>query len=238
MYSNHFCEIYNKFGWNYFPEAFGEQLLLWLSQNHIPVKTSLDLACGTGILCEILHDHGINASGMDLSEGMIEIARKSNPDIRYEIADMIRYRPAKSFDLVTCTGDALNHILELKDVERIFKNVFSYLNAGGYFIFDLLNEKEAAPGEPFELDYSETIKARLQITRDANNLIRLNTAVYENGRLQFEETITETLHEPTVICGLLRESGFQVMKCSDQLLEDSPIHGTTWFIIARKQPLF
>lgn len=234
MYSNAFCKIYNEFGWNYFPEAFGEQLLLWISQNQITVKTSLDLACGTGILCEILYNHGINASGMDFSEGMIEIAREGNPNIHYDIADMIQYRPEKSFDLVTCTGDALNHIIRLSDVEKIFQNVYSYLNKGGYFIFDLLNEKEAVPGEPFELDYSDAVKARLQITQDQRGIIHLKTSVFEEGNLLFEEDITETLHDPDTICCLLQKSGFLVLKCADQLLEDSDIHGTTWFIIARK----
>ena len=27
MYSDIFCKVYNEFGWNYYPEAFGEQLL-------------------------------------------------------------------------------------------------------------------------------------------------------------------------------------------------------------------
>lgn len=234
MYSDAFCKIYNEFGWNYFPEAFGKQLLLWLSENQITVRTSLDLACGTGILCEILYHHGIDASGMDFSEGMIKIARESNPKIHYDIADMIRYRPEKKFDLVTCTGDALNHILRQKDIEQIFKNVYSYLNKGGYFIFDLLNEKEAVPGEPFELDYSDTVKARLQITQDQKGIIHLRTSVFEEGILQFDEDITETLHDPDAVCGLLQETGFQVLKCADQLLDDSDIHGTTWFIIARK----
>ena len=33
MYSKAFCKVYNEFGWNYFPEAFGEQLLIWLERN-------------------------------------------------------------------------------------------------------------------------------------------------------------------------------------------------------------
>lgn len=53
MYSDAFCKVYNQFGWNYFPEAFGEQLLTWLHQYQITVHKSLDLACGTGVLCEI-----------------------------------------------------------------------------------------------------------------------------------------------------------------------------------------
>ncbi|MDO4323474.1 MAG: class I SAM-dependent methyltransferase [Lachnospiraceae bacterium] len=234
MYSKAFCKIYNEFGWNYFPRAFGEQLLEWLRQNQVTVKNSLDLGCGTGILCEILQENGIQASGMDFSEGMIAIARESNPQICYEVADMIQYRPDKSFDLVTCTGDALNHIIDLKDVEQIFKNVYGYMNTGGYFIFDILNEKEVSAGEPIDLDFSDTVKAQFLITQNEKGIVNLRTTVFEDGELQFEENIAETVHDPAVICGLLQKSGFQVQKCADQLLEDTPAHGTTWFVIAKK----
>jgi len=234
MYSNAFCKVYNEFGWNYFPEAFGEQLLVWISQNQADIKTSLDLGCGTGILCEILHKSGIKASGMDFSEGMIEIARNSNPAIDYEVADMIKYRPDKRFDLVTCTGDALNHIIDLKDVAQIFQNVYGYLNEGGWFIFDILNEKEVSLGEPIDLDFSETVKAQFMITQDQKGIINLRTTVFENGVQQFEENITETVHDETVICELLRKSGFEVVKCSHQLLDDGGNSATTWFVVARK----
>ena len=29
MYSDVFCKVYNEFGWTYYPEIFGQQLLLW-----------------------------------------------------------------------------------------------------------------------------------------------------------------------------------------------------------------
>ncbi len=233
MYSDVFCKVYNEFGWNYYPEAFGEQLLLWLERNRVPVKTSMDLACGTGILCEILHKQGIEASGMDFSAGMIEIARGNNPEIHYDVADMITYRPDKRFDLVTCTGDAVNHIAALSDVEKIFQNVYGYLEKGGYFIFDLLNENEVSTSEPFEMDFTESIRVWFQMTRPAENKVNLKIRVYENGALGFEENIRETIHEPAVICDLLRKCGFTVEKCSDSLLDDGS-HGTTWFLIARK----
>lgn len=43
MYSDVFCKVYNEFGWNYYPEIFGEQLLQWLRRND--VKTRHDLVC-------------------------------------------------------------------------------------------------------------------------------------------------------------------------------------------------
>lgn len=234
MYSDAFCKIYNEFGWNYFPEAFGEQLLAWLREHQITVRTSLDLACGTGVLCEILHRNGIQASGMDFSEGMIEIARSSNPSIEYEVADMISYRPNKQFDLVTCTGDALNHILDLNDVEQIFKNVFGYLVTGGWFIFDLLNEKEIPSQEPFDLDFNDEVHSQFAVTQDADGVITLKTTVFENGRLQFEERIREIVHDREAVCSLLEKTGFQIQKYSHQLLEGSEGEAATWYIIARK----
>ena len=102
-----------------YPEIFGEQLLQWLRRNDVKPRNAMDLACGTGILCDILHKSGIQASGMDFSAGMIEIARQGSPEIHYDVADMITYCPEQQFDLVTCTGDAINHIANLMDVEKI-----------------------------------------------------------------------------------------------------------------------
>ena len=233
MYSDVFCKVYNEFGWNYYPEIFGEQLLEWLQRNCIKPRTSMDLACGTGILCEILHGSGICASGMDFSSGMIEIARQGTPDIYYDVADMITFRPEVQFDLVTCTGDALNHIADLSDVAQIFRNVCAYTSEGGYFIFDILNENEVSTSEPFEMDFSETVRVWFQMTRPEEKQVNLKIRVYENSELRFEENIWETIHDPSVICELLRGTGFEVVKCADHLLDDGG-HGTTWFVIARK----
>lgn len=233
MYSDVFCRVYNEFGWNYYPEIFGEQLLVWLQRNSLKPGTALDLACGTGILCEILHRQGANVWGMDYSSGMIHIARQGSPEIHYDVADMITYRPEKQFDLVTCTGDAVNHIGALSDVEKIFQNVYAYLAPGGWFVFDLLNENEVSTSEPFDMDFTETTRVWFQMTRPGENRVNLKIRVYENGELQFEENIRETIHDPGVICELLTKCGFRNVKCSDRLLADAN-PGTTWFVTAQK----
>ena len=233
MYSDVFCKVYNEFGWNYYPEIFGEQLLQWLTQKNLQPKTAMDLACGTGILCRILADNGIEASGMDFSSGMIAIARENNPDLSFDVADMTTYCPQKQFDLVTCTGDAVNHIPLLADVEKIFGNVYAYLSPGGYFVFDLLNEHEVSTSEPFEMDFTETTKVWFQMTRPAEKKVNLKIRVFEKGEMAFEENIRETIHDPAAICQLLENCGFADVTCRDRLLpENHP--GTTWFVIARK----
>ena len=233
MYSDVFCKVYNEFGWNDYPEIFGQQLLRWLKIHDVHPKNSLDLACGTGVLCELLHRSGIEASGMDFSAGMIDIARAGNPGIHYDVADMITYRPKKQFDLVTCTGDALNHIERLEDLGKIFQNVYAYTSPGGYFVFDILNEHEVSTSEPFEMDFSDTVRIWFQMTRPGEQQVNLKIRVYENDALQFEENIRETVHDPAVICRMLTDCGFRIIKCADRLLDDGG-HGTTWFVIAQK----
>ena len=233
MYSDVFCKVYNEFGWNYYPEIFGQQLLCWLQRKALQPENALDLACGTGVLCRIMHEAGMKVTGMDLSEGMIGIARSENPEIAFDVADMVTYRPGKTFDLVTCTGDAVNHIGNLADVKRIFQNVYDCLNPGGWFVFDLLNEQEVSNSEPFDMDFSETVNVWFQMTRPTPETVNLKIRVSENGMEAFEENIRETLHDPQTICKMLQDCGFADVICADRLLAESN-PGTTWFVTARK----
>lgn len=193
----------------------------------------MDLACGTGVLCDILYKNGIEAAGMDFSEGMIALAREKNQDISFEVADMITFCPDEKYDLVTCTGDALNHIMELSDVEKIFRNIAAYTADGGYFIFDILKEDEVQLFGPIDLDFSETVKAQFTVSRDEQNVITLTTTVYENGSFSFEEKIREIIHDPVVLCEMLIRNNFHIIQCSNQFLEGTA-PGTSWHIVAKK----
>lgn len=234
MYGSLFCRVYNEFGWNEYPRVFGEQLLQWLDQKGMKARSALDLGCGTGVLCALLNSRGIEAEGVDLSEEMLEIARENAPDLRFTAADMTEYQPQRSFDLVTCTGDAINHLPDLTAIGRTFGNVYSALNPGGCFVFDLLNENEVPEGEGFELDYSDSVRARFRAERDDQGCIELRIAVYEHDRLKFEEVIREKLYDPSAIRELLRQCGFEVLQFSDRLLLESDTQGTTWFVVAQK----
>ena len=233
MYSSAFCRVYDAFGWNVYPEVFGEQLLRWLEIKGIRVRRSLDLGCGTGVLCALLAAQGVRAVGADLSASMIDIARSRAPELEFVQADMVTWRPEGPFDLVTCTGDALNHVFDPEDVSRVFENVRACLSPGGWFVFDLLNEAEVPPGEPFELDWSDAVRARFLTTREADGAVNLSVAVYENGALKFEENIREKVHPVDDVLQRLARAGFRVEQCADRLLLEGDNHGTTWFIAAR-----
>ena len=186
------------------------------------------------MLCRVLAGQGIDAEGVDLSEGMIALARENAPGVRFALADMLTYIPQAPCDLVTCTGDALNHLPDLVHVRRLFENVSSFLAPGGYFVFDLLSEREIPDGEPFALDYSDKVRAVFRTTRETD-AVRLHIEVYENGVLKVEEDILERVHDVHAVTALLRSAGLAVVQCSHRLLPDEGADAATWFVAAKKE---
>jgi SAM-dependent methyltransferase len=49
----------------------------------------LDVGCGTGMATAELVRLGVDVSGLDLSPGMLEVARRSLPDVRFEVGSML-----------------------------------------------------------------------------------------------------------------------------------------------------
>lgn len=47
-----------------------------------------DLGCGPGHFTAHLHELGVDAYGVDLSPGMIELARREHPGVRFEVGSM------------------------------------------------------------------------------------------------------------------------------------------------------
>jgi 2-polyprenyl-6-hydroxyphenyl methylase/3-demethylubiquinone-9 3-methyltransferase len=75
----------------------------------------LDVGCGGGLLCEALFQAGAKVTGVDLAEGMIEVARlhaaEQNLPIEYRVADAesLLATHADQFDVVTCM-EMLEHV--------------------------------------------------------------------------------------------------------------------------------
>lgn len=70
MYSDLFSRVYDAFGWNYYPEEFAVLLQRWMEKIRFVCSRCSISAAGTGVLCSRMHAYGMDAQGMDLSEGM------------------------------------------------------------------------------------------------------------------------------------------------------------------------
>jgi len=60
-------------------------LTLFAAQVDGPV---VDVGCGPGHFTAYLASLGVDASGIDLSPGMIDLARRSHPELRFEVGSM------------------------------------------------------------------------------------------------------------------------------------------------------
>ncbi|MGQ0804525.1 MAG: class I SAM-dependent DNA methyltransferase [Actinomycetota bacterium] len=60
----------------------------------------LDVGCGPGHIARYLHERGVDAAGIDLSPEMVELARRLNPNLRFEVGDMA----APDFDDAAVAG--------------------------------------------------------------------------------------------------------------------------------------
>ena len=54
----------------------------------VPRAKALDVGCGPGHVGRYLSERGMNVVGVDLSPAMVEIARRLNPAMRFEVGDM------------------------------------------------------------------------------------------------------------------------------------------------------
>ncbi|ONI82757.1 SAM-dependent methyltransferase [Saccharothrix sp. ALI-22-I] len=48
-----------------------------------------EIGCGTGLVTGHLHGLGVDVFGIDLSPGMLAVARRENPDVRFEEGSML-----------------------------------------------------------------------------------------------------------------------------------------------------
>ena len=93
---------------------------------------------------------------------MLEIARQKLPDVELVLGDMRSIRLGRTFDAVLCLYDAVNHLLEFGDWERLFDTAVAHLRPGGVFVFDINSEERldwfvGRPAVAFDFDGGVTV---------------------------------------------------------------------------------
>ena len=105
------------------------------------VKTVLDLTCGTGSQVFHLIRHGYTVTGSDFSPALLDIARqkakKANISVPFIDGDM-RTMKVGRFDAAITIFNAVGHLTRA-GFEKAMRNIHSNLEAGGIYVFDILN---------------------------------------------------------------------------------------------------
>lgn len=107
-----------------------------------PVKSILDMGCGTGAMTVELSRRGYDMTGLDISENMLSVAdrnaRETGEDnILFVCEDMSSFELYGTVDAIICVLDGINHLTVRDDLNACFACVSRYLNQGGLFMFDL-----------------------------------------------------------------------------------------------------
>jgi SAM-dependent methyltransferase len=102
-------------------------------QSRISVKTLLHLGCGGGHNDYTLKKY-FQVTGVDISPGMLELAKKLNPEGNYIIGDMRSVRLDNTFDAVVAI-DSIAYMVTVEDLQGMFATAFSHLKPGGVFLF-------------------------------------------------------------------------------------------------------
>lgn len=71
----------------------------------------LDIGCGVGYACKMLHDHGYSVYGIDISSKALEFAKRKLPNCQFKLANPLGKIDFENqyFDALTCFG-VLEHI--------------------------------------------------------------------------------------------------------------------------------
>ncbi len=122
----------------------------------MPVRTVLDLACGTGTMTKLLTERGYELIGVDISEEMLMEAREKTQNSK-GIPPLFLHQSMPELDLYgtvdacICCLDSLNYLTNPRDVQRTFERLRLFIAPGGVLVFDVHapRKMEALDGQVF-----------------------------------------------------------------------------------------
>jgi ubiquinone/menaquinone biosynthesis C-methylase UbiE len=110
-------------------------------------EAMVDIACGQGVLCRLLHERGANATGIDASRELIALARQRNDTLRasgsgmslptYHVADarQLGFLPEDHFNAAACVLAIQN----INPIAPVFDGVARALKPGGRFVIAMMH---------------------------------------------------------------------------------------------------
>lgn len=203
-------------GFGDFARLSAPGLLRILAAAGIKSGLIVDLGCGCGIWARTLVDSGYQVAGVDISAGMIAIARQRAPEARFHLGSFAEFS-IPACRAVTALGEVLNYLFDatnsLATLRQVCQRVFDALDAGGVFIFDI-----AEPGRCGGLKQAVkegadwTCLVEYRHDEPAQQLTRRIVTFRKIGEAyrRHEERHRQQLFERQTIAEMLLRIGFQV----------------------------
>ncbi len=145
----------------------------WLIQGRKPgAQTLLELASGTGRYLEQMA-RWYEVEGLDISEPMIDMARKRMRSTTFYSGDMTNFDLGNTYDAVICMFSSVAYVTELESIGSMITCAAAHLNPGGVLII----EPWFAP----DMWRDEFIGSRV-VEGDGIKVARLDTSAREGHR--------------------------------------------------------
>jgi SAM-dependent methyltransferase len=186
-------------------------------------QSILDLGCGTGRHLEMLAKIIPECYGVDLLESNIAYAKSARRGIVFQVGDMRSVRLGRTFDLVTCLGNALSYALGDDDINETIGTLTAHAHPGTLLVVDPLNARAYLEGNGFR----ERIEGRVdtpgfkatsvslhQLDREAH-VLRRTRVWHVIGQPDVEDYAEYRLLLPEEIQRLLEAAGFDVLGMYD-----------------------
>jgi SAM-dependent methyltransferase len=116
-------------------------------------RRALDIGCGSsGRIIDLLQRSGFEVEGVDISAGMLELAKRRHPEVTFHHADICEWKFPEEYDFVSA-WDSIWHV-PLQKQAPVLSRILQHLAPGGVCIFttgglDAPGEKvDAAMGPP------------------------------------------------------------------------------------------
>ncbi len=119
-----------------------------------PGASILDVGCGSGVKSKILQQKGMNVTGIDFSEKMLEIAKRRVPEGNFQLVDLYKIADFdKKFDGIFAQAVLLH--FPKKDIRGVIGSLKEKLKSGGYFYVAVKQRREGEGEEEIvkENDY-------------------------------------------------------------------------------------
>ena len=207
----------------------------------------LDVGCGTGKHLACMRKKGFSVSGVDVSQNMIQNARKMlGDDVALQVADATSFTFSKKFNAITSLFHVVSYLTDTDDVISAFKNITIHLTGGGRFVFDFWHGAGCLTDFPktkilrLEDDTCSLMRITEPVMHFDRNVIDVNFEVHladkSTGKIsKINETHTMRYFFLPELEHYLKEAGLKCQKAY-RWLSKEPLDSNAWYgvIVAKK----
>ncbi len=207
----------------------------------------IDLGCGTGTLSFELMKKGIDVIGVDNSPLMLSEARNKAYDLGLsplllcqDISELDLYGTAEG---AISTLDCLNHITDIKTLEKVFYRLKFFIEPDGLFIFDVntpYKHKEILSGATFirDMDKVYCVWQNGHCDEDFNVNISLDIFSQDDDERYSlsSENFVERAYTEEQLSEIFKRNCFEQMAVYDDMTFDAPSDTTqrVVYVLRRK----